>query len=60
MAKKGSLGSETKKFYKALQESRKEDLKLLVNCPLVEVEEAADILGKIMIMILINLSLIKL
>lgn len=57
MAKKGSLGSETKKFYKGLQESRKEDLKLLVNCPLVEVEEAADILGNIMI--LINLSSIK-
>ena len=47
MAKKCSLGSETKKFYKALNESRKDDLKLLVNCPLVEVDNAADILGNI-------------
>ena len=46
MGKKGSLGSETRKFFKALNESRKENLKQLVNCPLVEVEDVADVMGE--------------
>ena len=45
MAKKGSLGSETKKFYKSLTDSRKDDLKSLVNCPFLE-EDVVDILGE--------------
>ena len=44
--KKGSLGSETRKFFKALNESRKENPKELVNCPLVEIDDAADVMGE--------------
>lgn len=44
--KKASLSSETKKFYKALYDSRKIDLKMIVNCPLLEVDEVADVIGE--------------
>jgi len=42
--KKASLSNETKKFYKALYDSRKNDLKMIVNCPLLEVEDVADVI----------------
>lgn len=46
VGKKASLASETKKFYRALYESRKSKLNLLVNCPLLEVEDVGDVLGE--------------
>ena len=47
VGKKASLASETKKIYKALYESRREDKqKMLVNCPLLEVDDVADIIGE--------------
>lgn len=44
--KKASLSNETKKFYKALYETRKNNKQLLVNCPLLEVEEMGDVIGE--------------
>ena len=46
MGKKAALSSETKKFYKALYESRRQNPQMLVNCPLLEVEDVGDILGE--------------
>jgi hypothetical protein len=46
VGKKAALASETKKFYKALYDSRRHDKKLLVNCPLLEVEDVGDIIGE--------------
>jgi hypothetical protein len=37
---------ETKKFYKSLNKSRKNNLQQLVNCPLLEVEEIGDVMGE--------------
>lgn len=44
--RKASLASETKKFYKALYESRRNKLQLLVNSPLLEVEDVGDVIGE--------------
>ena len=45
--KKSSNATESKKFYKALYESKRNSgLKNLVNSPLLEVEEIGDILGE--------------
>lgn len=46
VGKKASLCSETKKFYKALYDSRKNEFQRLVNCPLLEVEDVGDIMGE--------------
>jgi hypothetical protein len=46
VGKKASLASETKKFYKALYESRKNNRSALVNCPILEVEEVGDVMGE--------------
>ena len=46
VGKKASLASETKKFYKCLYDSRKNDFQRLVNCPLLEVEDVGDIMGE--------------
>ncbi len=44
--KKSANFTETKKFYKALCESRRKELQNLVNSPLLEVEEVGDIMGE--------------
>ena len=46
VGKKASLANETKKFYKCLYDSRKNDFQRLVNCPLLEVEDVGDIMGE--------------
>jgi len=46
VGKKASLSNGTKKFYKALYESRKSDRKTLANCALLEVEEVGDVMGE--------------
>ena len=44
--RRASNASETKRFYKALIDSRRSELQQLVNCPLLEIEEVGDILGE--------------
>lgn len=44
--RRSSIANESKKFYKALYESRRSDLQNLVNCPLLEVEEVGDLIGE--------------
>ncbi len=44
--KKASLSSETRKFYKALYETRKDNKQSLVNCPLLVVEDAGDVISE--------------
>ncbi len=46
VGRRSSIVSETKKFYKSLNESRRNNLQQLVNCPLLEVEEVGDIMGE--------------
>lgn len=45
VGKKSQCASETKKFYRSLQNSRKDDLKTLVNCPFLEIEDAVDVIS---------------
>jgi hypothetical protein len=37
--------SESRKFYKALESSRKDNLKTLVNCPFIEISYVSDVLN---------------
>lgn len=45
VGKNFSQANESKKFYKALEGSRKNNLKSLVNCPFIEVSHVSDIIN---------------